>query len=283
MKKRGIYLTLLSVVTVAAICFGTYVHEGRLVLNTSNGNFSFSFDSGDSHKTKKTTDAFSSVQINLRDADVIFASGDDYSLTYTGEKTTFPSYKVDSKVLTVTDPASGKKLTGTLTVTVPDSLTEMDALTVSADNGDTEFDVKQNLAVHSVNIDSQNGDIVFDAGQGITIHTMDLSSENGDIDLNSSESLPVDTAALSSGSGDITTDNIRFEKSGISSENGDIDISGAGDLSAYTFHLSGGNGDISIGDDLYSGSLEAGSKITAGEGQKEMALSAGNGDIIVEN
>ncbi|MQN00942.1 MAG: hypothetical protein DUD27_00990 [Lachnospiraceae bacterium] len=301
MKKRSIYLILLGIITIAGICYGTYLHIGKPLLNASGNYFSYNLGSKGNHKTLKKINVFSTAQISLHNADVAFISGDDYSLTYVGKESILPTYKVENGVLTVKDPATGKKPSGVLKVTIPDSLTELNEINVAAYTGDTCFGTKQKLAVNTISINSQDGDIVFGADKDLNVDTLTLNSKNGDIVFKSSDSMTADTATLytengdmtvsgadfndskmTSKSGDIIASNVSFKKSEVTSTNGDIRISTSDDLSSYTFNLNGGNGDISIGDGLYKGTLSYGSDITVGKGSNVMILSTKNGDVTVK-
>ena len=132
MKKRNLYLILLCIVTIAAICYGTFIHVGKPFMDISDGSFSFVYGSEGNDKTQEKINAFSSAKISLSGADVVLSSGDGYSLTYVGEKSRFPAYSVENSVLTVTDPATGDKPTGVLTVTIPESLTDFDTVVSEA-------------------------------------------------------------------------------------------------------------------------------------------------------
>lgn len=281
MKKRNLYLILLCIVTIAAICYGTFIHVGKPLMDISDGSFSFVFGSEGNDKTQEKINAFSSAKIRLNGADVVLSSGDGYSLTYVGEKSRFPAYSVENSVLTVTDPATGDKPTGVLTVTIPESLTDFDELNVSA-FGDAVWNIRQKMAVKTINFNSENGDMIFDTGKPLAVDTMTLNSANGDINFEAGDTLSVNTATITSGNGDIYAHYLSCKNSEMISKNGDISISTADDLSQYTFHLKDGYGDISIGDGLYDGSLSSGSEITVGKGGKTMTLRSDNGDITVE-
>lgn len=95
MKKRSIYLILTCIITIAGICYGTYLHIGKPLLNASGNNFTFNLSSESGHKTLKKINAFSTAQISLHDADVAFISGDDYSLTYVGKESIFPRKRIE--------------------------------------------------------------------------------------------------------------------------------------------------------------------------------------------
>ena len=108
MKKRNLYLILLCIVTIAAICYGTFIHVGKPFMDISDGSFSFVYGSEGNDKTQEKINAFSSAKISLSGADVVLSSGDGYSLTYVGEKSRFPAYSVENSVLTVSAKLSGE-------------------------------------------------------------------------------------------------------------------------------------------------------------------------------
>lgn len=274
MKKRSIYLILLAAVTIAAICFGTYVHAGRPVFNFSKGNFSVMFGSEGTHETHKKITEFSSVDIDLKNADVSFKTGDGYSLTYMGLEKNFPSCKVENDVLSVRDPA-GKKPKGILQVTLPQSFKD---ITVNTDNGDIIFDTDQEITVDTIDLESDNGDIIVKSGKNLTVTTAKTDCENGDTVIVGWQG---SSLTASSKNGDIGATQVGFDEIDAKSDNGDIGITTSDKLSSYTFHLTGGNGDISIGDGIYSGTLSKNSEITVGEGQKSMRLVSKNGDVKV--
>lgn len=257
MKKRRVFLLVLTLLTIAAVCYGIVSRFGLPSLTVSDGDFFFGYHSEGDKSIRKETGPFSGIDIKLKEADVCVRSGEKYSITYRGDGSLFPSYEVDKKTLVVTDPSSAKKPKGLLTVTVPKKLARLSEISVKAENGDITVAPSPSLSADKLTVSSDNGDIVM---RNILGASLVASSDNGDI----------------------TAERISFETSDLSSENGDLIISPSDGCSAYRYHLSGGNGDIRIGDGIYQGTLDSGNGLIAGDGAKDMTLEADNGDIIVK-
>ena len=94
MKKRNIYLILLSSATAAAIILGTLWHVGKPVFVHSDGNFSFYFPDNNNLQTTKKLDSFTGIQIHLQNDDIELETGTEYKMTYTGPKNTAPTAEI---------------------------------------------------------------------------------------------------------------------------------------------------------------------------------------------
>ncbi|MDD6451670.1 MAG: DUF4097 family beta strand repeat-containing protein [Lachnospiraceae bacterium] len=276
---RNIYLTLLSLATIAAICYGTFTRIGMPVLHISDDDFFFGFYNEGNETTKKEIEPFSSVRIELKNADISLKSGADYLLNYRGNKSRFPVYHMENDALVISDPSTGKAPTGLLTVIVPKELSSMGEWDISTANGDVTVAFDQEVTIGAVNISSENGDLKLHSRQTLTGDAVKLNSKNGDLSLSNWNG---NSLHASSDNGDVTAEKICFETTDLTSDTGDLSVKPSDHLSEYRYHLTGGEGDISIADGIYDGSPDSKSEITVGKGEKDMTLRSQNGDIVVQ-
>ncbi len=261
MKKRTLYLALLSFATIAAVCYGSWTYLGRPSVTLTKNQFSFTFKRPDDTTIQKKTGAFDSIRLHLRAADLELKTGEDYCVTYQGPKQACPAFTVKDGVLTAAEPSPEKNSLSsasrqTVTVTVPQDLTQLKDLSLF----------------------SNNGDLTIDPGHTVTMNTLTLGSENGDLALYDCRGKML-TAKASNGDVDLET--ILFSNSDLESGNGDISLTTADSLGNYTISADSGSGDISIGKNSYSLDDDDHSSISVGKGPQTISLSTDNGDIDV--
>lgn len=264
MKRRTIYLILLSVVTIAAICFGTWVHLGYLgypELTLTKDSFSLGFQSPGTTTIVKRPGFFDSVSLQLDHTDLELYRGDDYSVTYQGPEKACPDFKVTNGILTATQPSvKGLHLRTsdeTVIITIPKDVTKLKEISLSSDNGD----------------------LTVEPDQSLTLNTLKLKSSNGDLELSNCQGK---TITASTDNGDISAEKLLFSDSDLASSNGDLTVSLADSLKNYSISVTAESGDVTIGDNSYSLGDGDHSSIRVGDGQQKMSLRSDNGDIDVE-
>ena len=259
MKKRNIYLILLSSATAAAIILGTLWHVGKPVFVHSNGNFSFYFPDNNNLQTTKKLESFTGLQIHLQNDDIELETGTEYKMTYTGPKDAAPTAETVDGTLTVSDSKNSSGRTGgILTITFPSNL----------------------KSLQDVSLDTVNGDICIEPNDTITLKNLSLTSENGDLSL---EKCHGSVLKASADNGDIGMEHVSFEQSDLSSENGDLIVNLDDSIKNYTVSPSTTSGDITIGNTTYSTTDGEENKITIGSGTKVLKLRTQSGDIDVED
>lgn len=259
MKKRNIYLILMSLATTAAIILGTLWHVGKPVFLHSDHNFSFYFQGKNNTETTKKLESFTGLQIHLQNDDIQIETGTEYKMTYTGPKDAVPTAETADGILTVRNSGNRSDRTGgILTVTVPSDL----------------------KALQDVSLDTSNGDICIEPNDTITVKNLTLTSENGDLSL---EKCHGSVLKASTGNGNIGMEHVSFEQSDLSSENGDLIVNLDDSIKNYTIYPSTSSGDITIGDTSYSTTNGAENRITIGSGQKVLKVRTQSGDIEIEN
>lgn len=262
MKKRTLYLCVLSVITIAAICFGTFRYLGRAAVTLDQDRFALTFRDPDSTTVQKNLGPFDSIRIALSNADIELYVENDYSVTYQGSKQSCPTFTVRDGVLTAKEPSGAGNAADvssqTVIITIPKDRSELKELSLSSDNGD----------------------LVVDPSQALTLDTVSMESENGDLSLSDCRGK---TLTAHTANGNISMDSILFPDSDIETENGDVTIKLADSLKNYTFSAKSGSGVVTIGDNSYSLGDGDHSSIQVGEGSQKMSLGSGNGDITVED
>lgn len=261
MKKRNIYLILLSAATIAAICFGTWMHVGYPQMMLTQDSFTLGFHSPGTTTIVKHPGSFDSVNLRLDHMDLELYNGDDYSVTYQGPKKACPDFTVTNGVLTATQPSakglSFRSSDETVILTIPKDVTKLKEVSLSSDNGDLTVEPDQSLTLDTLNLKSSNGDLELTNCQGKTITA---STDNGDI----------------------SAEKLLFSDSDLETDNGDLTVSLADSLKNYSISVTAQSGDVTIGDNSYSLGDGDHSSIRVGEGQQKMSLCSANGDIDVE-
>ena len=259
MKKRNIYLILLSSATAAAIILGTLWNVGKPVFVHSDGNFSFYFPDKNNTQTTKKLESFTGLQISLQNDDIELETGKGYEMTYVGPKDAVPTTETANGTLTVSDSKNRSGGTGgILTITLPSDL----------------------KSLQDVSLDTANGDICIEPNDTITVKNLSLTSENGDLSL---EKCHGSVLKASADNGDIGMEHVSFEQSDLSSENGDLIVNLDDSIKNYTVSPSTTSGDITIGETTYSTTDGEENKITIGSGTKVLKLRTQSGDIDVED
>jgi DUF4097 and DUF4098 domain-containing protein YvlB len=259
MKKRNIYLILLSSATAAAIILGTLWHVGKPVFLHSDGNFSFYFPGKNNTQTTQKLESFTGLRISLQNNDIELKTGNGYEMTYVGPKDAVPTAKTADGTLTVSDSVNSSTRTGgILTITFPSDLE----------------------ALQDVTLDTANGDICIEPNDIITVKNLSLTSENGDLSLLKCHGSVLKASA---DNGDIGMEHVSFDQSDLSSENGDLIVNLDDSIKNYTVSPSTTSGDITIGETTYSTTDGEENKITIGSGAKVLKLRTQSGDIDVED
>ena len=226
--KKGIYLTIITLVTVVCIIFGSITHILGFVSALPFGNFYSNETSADTTETSsRNLGSFYNIVADVSISDFTITHGDDYTVSYEATQTIIPKLKVKNGTLYI-DQSVKRRLWGgfgtqnrncTLSITLPENATLSD---ITLDSG-----------VGSVSIDSIVADsLSIDTGVGDTeIKDCDIESIDADNDV-----------------GDITLSNCSFLDLDVDNSVGDITVSSARDLSDYDIDLDTSIGDVYVND-----------------------------------
>ena len=101
--NKKIYLSILTIVTIAAIILGVCIH----ILSPIGRWFGKDHTSDDlsaAATTSETLDAFDTIYIDTNVSDITITTGDDYSIRYQASEQLIPQYAVSDGTLTITQP-----------------------------------------------------------------------------------------------------------------------------------------------------------------------------------
>lgn len=232
MKKKTLYLSIISIITVICIVIGLLIHVigpavGWLSDASDDLNDSGSFISGS--MVSEELDAFSGIDFDIKVSDVTIAYGDTYAISYkTNKKVLVPQYEIKDDTLYIKQ-ASDKPLRGL------------------SNNGNCslQITVPREASLKLVKGNSDVGDFSMEK---LGAKTIDVYVNVGDIDISDNT---FDDITLGSDVGDMDLDNVTFTTADLSSDVGDIDLTSAVSLEAYAMDLSCATGDIEVNSDSY--------------------------------
>ena len=271
--NKKIYLSILTIVTIAAIILGVCIH----ILSPIGRWFGKDHTSDDlsaAATTSETLDAFDSISIDTNVSDITITTGDDYSIRYQASEQLIPQYAVSEGTLTISQPDVDtdiihlgiSKTKCDITITLPEdaalSLIQADVnvgeLTVQNLNFDT-FDCSQNVSETTVSNCTINS-LTVDSSTG-TITVKDTTFTNGD---------------LSTSTGEIEVEDATFTTLKAKASTGDVDIASRQSLDDYTIELSTSVGDVEMNDHSYKDGYHA-----MGSGSGKLEASTSTGDVTV--
>lgn len=225
--KKKIYLTVLTLVTVLCIIFGSIYHlapiarDGFLSMLPIFSN-SESQNAGSLKNSESIPlDAFSKIDINTDVASITICTGDDYSICYQANEKLIPTYKVQNNVLKVTQEFHFKNVFNNskcrITITVP-AQTSLDAVDITNNVGDI---IINDIISEKLTTDSNVGD-------------------------QSIEQCDISRIKMDSSVGDTDIKNCSFSFIDIDGDVGDVCIRSNHDLSQFEIDLDTSVGDVSV-------------------------------------
>lgn len=252
--KKTIYLTVLSVITIACILIGSY----RFCSNFSFRSFGWNWNDRPSrsvHTESQTLSSFHTIRADLDVAEITIEEGTDYSLYYEATKELIPQYELKDDVLTLRhqnqslrDQLKHGNNECTIIITVPIG-TALTLLDLCSDVGNISL---ENVQCQKAIIESDVGEIKVEEG---TIMALDLSSSIGDIDV----------------------ENTTFQTLDASSDVGEVKIRPNDPVSKYSLELKTDVGEISVLNNDYMQHYNS-----AGTDGYSITASSSVGDVTVE-
>ena len=260
MKKKTIYLSIITIITVICIAIGLLIHViapavGWLSDVSDDLNDSGSFLSGST--VSEELDAFSGIDFDIKVSDVTIAYDDTYAISYkTNKKVLVPQYEIKDDTLYVKQ-ASDKPLRGL------------------SNNGNCslQITVPREATLKLVKGTSSVGDFSMEK---LGAKTLDIYVNVGDIDISDNT---FDDITIGSDVGDIDLDNVTFTTADLSSDVGDIDLTSAVSLEAYAMDLSCDIGEIDVNSDSYRTKYQ---QQTDSESLNTLTVATDTGDITIE-
>lgn len=168
--KRTIYLSVITIVTIGCIIFGTVMQSG---------GFGFGLSLGVKEEEQSLED-FHKIQVDTNIIELTISSGSRYHLSYSATKDLIPEYTVENGTLVIEQNKKKKNILGTnkckVYVEIPDDIAVSD-LDIMSDIGDVKIkDLKVEECTGKVDL----GELEI---TGSTIEKLDWENDKGDISL----------------------------------------------------------------------------------------------------
>lgn len=223
--KKGIYLIIITLITVICIIGGSIYHMGGIFSSLRFGFSNTETTSNVSDSASATLDGFDNILVDVDVSDIVITRGENYSIDYQATQNISPKYEVINDTLTIKQTINRNRLGkyGThnrsckITVTIP-----------------------KNATLSSIDLDTGVGDIRIDS---IVADELITDSSVGDTEIKqcSIESIETDSSV-----GDTKITDCSFSDLDSDSDVGDIHVNSAKDLSDYEIELDTNIGDVSV-------------------------------------
>lgn len=244
MKK--LFLSILSIVTICAIVFGTMHHMGSAI-----PFFKGIFTESKSEKDSKKINAFESIQADGAVMDITIERGDTYSIDIDATEGMMPEYSVQEGILNIRQ--ANKQMV---------HLNDLDC--------DVIIRMPEGKDLKEININGAVGDIEI---SGISSKMTTISSDVGNINANDTD---LGAMNLKTSVGDIEINDCAFTNADIYSDCGDVDIESANDLSDWKLNCETDIGKVTIQND------SKGQNFSQNGTGKIMTVECDTGDIDID-
>ncbi|MCI5857994.1 MAG: DUF4097 domain-containing protein [Agathobacter sp.] len=267
--KRTIYLTILTVITIACILIG-------VAINVAGSGKWFHINKSYTTNAKAVSftnelEAFDTLNVDLSAAKLIIRTGDGYSIGYEGADVLQPEYSLKNNVLDIKSPST--KISWktnwdcTLTITVPEG-TNLTESVIDIDAGNVEC---TGVSAEKLEIDVDAGNVeLYDAVYG----TADVDVDAGNVSFNDCK---VSSITADSDMGNIELEHCAFDRLEANADMGNVTIHSSRDLSDYSVEMNADFGNISINGQDLTGSYRV-------NGDKEhyirIEVSMGNAELF---
>lgn len=256
MKKRTLYLTTLTIITVVCAIIGVLVHvvftAGNWALRLIDEDTDFSQMKGAT--TYEELDAFHNINLDLRVSDVSILYGDTYGIKYSSkEERWIPTYKIENDTLYVKQNVKKASL---------------DAVKC---NCKIQIILPKDTTLSTIQGTLNVGDFTTDR---VNASSVDFDLNTGDITLSDAS---YENITLQTDVGDIDLDNVSFLNADVNSSVGDIDVDSSKSLKDYAMDLSCDIGEVDVNDNDHGRNYQANEN-----SNKKLTASASTGDVDVE-
>lgn len=226
--KKGIYLTIITIITVICIIGGSLYHLVNFFsyfpfhsTGTSTNGTEESIDSA----SIKQLEGFDNIWADVDVSDILITRGEDYAIDYQATKNIAPKYEVKNGTLTIKQTIRHRRFGdyGThnrsckITITIPKGAT-----------------------LSSIELDTNVGDISIDS---IVADELITDSNVGDTKIQQCSIASIET---DSSVGDTKITDCSFSDLDSDNDVGDIIVKSAQDLSDYEMELDTNIGDVTI-------------------------------------
>lgn len=223
--KKTIYLTILSIVTVLCIIWGSVYHIGNWIFGNLPAHWNlFSDSEGDtSLKSEELTpDEFHSISIDTNILSVTIQEGDSYQISYACRKKLVPEITVKDGKLKVKQDDSfqlnslfkNQSETNSMTITIP-SDTKLEDLKINSDIGNITLD----------GISAQKLELSLDVGNGeVTDCTFDKTDVEADVGNITLSHCDLGKCELNADTGNIECASSLFTEMKASNDIGNIEL-----------------------------------------------------------
>ncbi len=265
--KKGIYLTILILITIVCILIGSAYHIGGFFRNL------FTPFEKDHVSFETDLDAFSSIVIDADTIDITIQSGSDYHLEYYCMEACKPEYEINKQTLTIKQTSKDQNFFGKnnslceLKITVPSDVT-LNELNITSDVGEVSL---QRVESESLILNCDVGDIEL---TNSSFSLMQVNANVGDVNL---ENITCADGVITADVGDIDIEHITFDNLEITCDVGDVEITSKSTLSDYKIALDADLGSISFQDEDYSDSYTQKGK------SGFLSIETNTGDIEVDD
>lgn len=242
--KKTLYLTVLSIVTVLCIIFGTIYHlTGWL---GSGINFDL-FHNNSSSKLdynritySEDLDSFNTINIDASVMDITIEIGDNYHLTYDCVSFLAPEINVKNDTLTLTQPSvprfGGSNNRCEMTLTIPSGAVLNNA-TIEADVGNITI---TDISMGYIELQADVGEISLNS---CDFNNSDIEADIGNLKINSCN---LGKAEINADMGNINMTSCDFTDIEVSNDMGNISLSTDMDLSGYSMDIATELGNLTI-------------------------------------
>ena len=244
---KNLYLTILGIVTIAAIIIGCSIHMG--------GFFGFNpFSIFKPANTKKTEfqDSYTgihSIDIDAKVLNVEIIRGDECAVSYEGNEDLKPIVKADNGILKIEQKskinvAKNANYKSRMVITIPSDTKIKDA-SFEMDMGNLNM---EDLEALSIDIDLNMGNVT---GNNIVAESVDIDANMGNVEIN----------------------NIEFKKLTADCDMGNVILKSSRDLDDYKIKAESDMGNVEL-----DGERVKGTYVSDGD-EGEVELKAGMGNI----
>lgn len=219
-KFRNIYLIVLSIVVVASILIGCYIHlsghhkSGLFTKKTSK--------SGSIAEMIDIKDNFEDIDIDVDIADITFEYGDSYTVSYNYKDYEAPTVEVKNNTLLIKEKASNTNFSNanqidcSITITIPEA-TKLSDIEIKAACGNIEFD---DIECDDLTLFANLGNIEL---SGITCNDLTVDADCGSIEFNNST---MNNIKANADMGAIEFAGVTFDNADMKADMGAIEVSG---------------------------------------------------------
>lgn len=272
MRKRKLYIIILSAITIICIVFGSIRQYGYGGMNDVLSIFGLQKWRGDYETSSYDLNAFQEINMDVSDLDITIQTGDTYQIELAYIENEMPNIKVEDNCLTVKQKKSFLKHNAKdyyIIVTVPEN-TELEDITLNSGYGDATM---QGILLKSLDCNLDMGDFT---GKEMQAEQTTVECDMGDTEIDNSI---LGTLSVTCDMGDVTLQQITSDETNIDCDMGNVALDFTKEQNAHYYKL-----EASLGDITYNQESEGNKFFTASEsGTSLVFIDCDMGDIEVND